>query len=56
MSKDYEITLNDPREEGNEVFYNIVDPRNIDLFISRMKDTKEKRSMTELVECFLEGK
>ena len=56
MTRYIEITLDDPREDGNKVFSNIVDPINISVFISRIKDLDEKRSFDELIQEFLQGR
>ena len=57
MSKEYiNIKLQDSREEGTRVFANLVNPLNLSLLIDRIKDTKEKRTLDQLVEDFLYGR
>ena len=53
--KEIRITLNDPREPENTQFANLVDPVLLSIFIERLKDTSEKRSVQELVEALLNG-
>lgn len=56
MTKFIDVTLSDPREEGNIYFSNMVDPMNINILIERIKDTDEKRSLSDLVFEFLQGR
>ena len=57
MSDKYiDITLKDSREEGTQIFSNLVDPLNLSILIDRIKDTKEKRTLEELVEDCLYGR
>lgn len=56
MAERIDITLADPRELESLTFANIVDPINLEVLISRIKDTKEKRSLAELIEEFLMGR
>ena len=57
MGEEYiDITLEDERDEGTRVFANMVDPLNLSILIDRIKDTKEKRTLDQLVEDFLYGR
>ena len=54
--EDIRITLSDPNDPGTEKFSNLVDPVLLSVFIERLKDPNEKRSLNELVEALLEGR
>ena len=54
--KRVDITLDDHRKPENQMFANIVDPINLSIFVNRVTDTEEKRSLEELVEALLAGK
>ncbi|MDC1300007.1 hypothetical protein N8Z24_00715 [bacterium] len=54
--KNLTITLSNPREEGTEKFSNLVDPVLLSIFIERIQDADDKRSIEELVEALLEGR
>lgn len=53
--KEVEITLDDPEEEGNRMFANLLDQNNLSVFIKRVSDTSEKRSFVELVDALMRG-
>ena len=53
--KEVEITLDDPEEEGNRMFANLLDQNNFSVFIKRVSDTSEKRSFVELVDALMRG-
>lgn len=54
--EDIIITLADPNDIGTEKFANIVDPVLLSIFIERLQDPNEKRSLDELVQALLEGR
>jgi len=54
--KEIRITLDNPREPSNIQFANLVDPVLFSIFVERVKDPNEKRTIEELVEALLEGR
>lgn len=54
--KEVEVTLHDKDDEGTQMFANLVDPLNLNVFIKRVNDASEKRGLSELVEALLTGK
>ena len=53
---DIEINFSDPKDEGLLNFANLVDPINLSIFIEKVKDSTEKKSIDELVLDLLEGR
>jgi len=53
---DLKIDLNDPQKEENIKFSNLVDPILLSMFMDRLKDPHEKRSLKELFDLLLEGR
>ena len=51
-----EIKLSQPNDQDDEKFIRLLQPVDWSIFIDRVLSVREKRSLSELVEAFLEGK
>jgi len=54
--KEIRVDLNDPVKEENIKFANLVDPVLLSIFVDRINDVHEKRSLKELFDLLLEGR
>jgi len=56
MQKPLKVDLGDSRNQDTQQFLNLLDPLLWSTFITKVKDTANKKSIFELLEELLEGK
>lgn len=56
MQKKLEVDLSDPSNEDTIKFLNLIDPLLWSAFVSKVKNTDNKKSIQELFEELLEGR